>query len=245
VPTGRLCPVNARRNRRWLAFWGGVGGEDRRWAYQNSRRVRAIPWPSGRWRARRHIDAGHAGRLRSLECARGHVRSRCRRGGRVGRGEGCCRRHRCGGGPVALRDTHGRGRHSAAQRSCARRTGRSARRPGGLMGPTARDGAPLTTPLDGVRNRRRAAATKASAQARSFAGHRGRVEPRMSLRAVSGSNSGRWGGSGGQGPSGPFDPSCWTVFLSHVSPFGFSVIATFPTLTRPEIPEDTNADCLL
>jgi len=71
------------------------------------------------------------------------------------------------------------------------------------VGPTARDGAPLTTPLDGVRNRWRAAATNSGAQALSPAGHRRRVEPRMLLRAVSGSNSGRWGGSGGQGPSGP------------------------------------------
>jgi len=83
----------------------------------NSRHVRAIPWPSGRWRARRRIDTGHAGRLHSLERARGHVQSRCRGGGRVGRGEGCRRRHRSGGGPPASRDIHGRGRHSARQRS--------------------------------------------------------------------------------------------------------------------------------
>jgi len=211
----------------------------------NSRHVRAIPWPSGRWRARRRIGTGHAGRLHSLERARGHVQSRCRSGGRVGRGEGCRRRHRSGGGPPASRDTHGRGHHSTAQRTCARWTGRSARRTGGLVGPTARDGEPLTTPLDGIRNRRRAAATKAGAQARSPAVHRGRVETRTSLRAVSGSNSGRWGESGGQGPSGPCDPGCRTVLLSRVTPFAFSVIATLPTLTRPQIPEDTNADCYL
>jgi len=163
----------------------------------------------------------------------------------VGPGKGCRLRHSSGGSPPASRDAHGRGRHSAAQRTCARRTGRSARRTGGLVGPTARDEAPLTTPLDGVRNRRRAAATKTGAQARSPAGRRGRVESRMSLRAVSGSNSGRWGGSGGQGPSRPCDPGCRTVLHSHVTPFTFSVIATFPTLTRPQITEDTNADCLL
>jgi len=150
----------------------------------------------------------------------------------VRRGEGCRRRHRSGSCPPASRDTHGRGRHSAAQRTCARRTGRSARRTGGLVGPTARDGAPLTTPLDGVRIRQRAAATKAGAQARSPAGHRGRVKTWMSLRAVSGSNSGRWWGSGEQGPC---DPGCRTVLLSHVTPFAFSVIATFPTLTRPQL----------
>jgi len=40
-----------------------------------------------------------------------------------------------------------------------------------------RDGPPFTAPLDGVRNRRRSAETEAGAQARSPAGHRGRVEP--------------------------------------------------------------------
>jgi len=105
---------------------------------RNSRHVRAIPWPSGRWRARRRIDTGHAGRLYSLERARGHVQSRCRSGGRVGRGERCRRRHRSGGGPPASRDTHGRGRHFTAQRTCARPT----RRTGGRMGSTtARRGA--------------------------------------------------------------------------------------------------------
>jgi len=170
---------------------------------QDSRHVRAIPWPSGRWRARRRIDTGHAGRLPSLERARGHLQSRCRSGGRVGQGEGCRRRHRSGGGPPASRDAHRRGRHSTAQRTCARRTGRSARRTGRLVGPIARDGAPLSTPLDGVRNRRRAAATTAGAQARWRAGHRGRFEPRISQRAVCWSNSRRWGEAGGQGPSGP------------------------------------------
>jgi len=211
----------------------------------DSRHMRAIPWPSGRWRAQRRIDTGHAGRLHGLERALGRVQSRFRSGGRVGRGEGWRRRHRSGGGPLASRDTHRRGRYSAVQRTCARRTGRSARRTGGLVGSTARDEAPLTTPLDGVRNRWRAAATKSGAQALSPAGHRGRVQPRMLLRAVSGSNSGRWGGSGGQGPSGPCDPGCRIVLLRHVTPFAFSIIATFPTLTRPQIPEDTNADCLL
>jgi len=56
---------------------------------------------------------------------------------------------------------------------------------------TPRDGAPRTAPLDGVSNRRRAAATKAGAQERSPAGHRGRVEPRRSLCAVAARNSGR------------------------------------------------------
>ena len=58
-------------------------------------------------------------------------------GGGVGRGKGCCRRHRSGGGPPASRDAHGRGRHSAAQRTCAGRAGRPTRRTGGRVGPTA------------------------------------------------------------------------------------------------------------
>jgi len=108
-----------------------------------------------------------------------------------------------------------------------------------------RDGPPRTAPLDGVRNRRRAAATEVGAQTRSSAGHRRCVEPRKLLRAVAGRNSGRWGGVGRQAPSGPCDPCGRAVLLSHIIPFAFSVIATLPTLTRPQIPEDTNAECHL
>jgi len=53
------------------------------------------------------------------------------------------------------------------------------------------------------------------------------------------------GGAGGQAPSGPCDPCGRTVHLSHVTPFAFRFIATLPALTRPQIPEDTNADCPL
>ena len=42
-----------------------------------------------------------------------------------------------GGGPPASRDAQGRGRHSAAQHTCARRAGRPTRRTGGRVGPTA------------------------------------------------------------------------------------------------------------
>jgi len=108
-----------------------------------------------------------------------------------------------------------------------------------------RDRAPLTAPLDGVRNCQRAAATEAGAQVRSPAGHGGRVEPWKSLRAVALRNSGRGGGAGGQAPSEPYDPWGRTVLLSPVTPFALSVIATLSTLTRPQIPEDTNADCHL
>jgi len=102
------------------------------WHYLlDSRHVRAIQWPSGRWRARRRIDAG---RLYGRERARGHVQPRCRGGGGVGRGKGCCLRHRSGGGPPASRGAHGRGRHSAAQRTCARQAGRPTRRTGGRVG---------------------------------------------------------------------------------------------------------------
>jgi len=102
--------------------------------YINSRHVRATPWPSGRWRARRRIDAEHAGRLHSRERARGHVQPRCRGGENVGQGKGCRRRHRSGGGPPASRNAHRRGRHSATQRTCARRAGRPTRRMGGRVG---------------------------------------------------------------------------------------------------------------
>jgi len=105
-----------------------------------------------------------------------------------------------------------------------------------------RNGAHLTALLDGVKIRRRAAATEASALARSPEGHRGRVKPRKTLRAVAARNSGRWGRAGGQAPSGPCDPCGRTVLLSHVTVFAFGVIATLRTLTRPQIPEDTNAD---
>jgi len=37
----------------------------------NSRHLRAIPWPSGRWRARRRIDTRRAGRLHGRKRARG------------------------------------------------------------------------------------------------------------------------------------------------------------------------------
>jgi len=74
----------------------------------DSRHVRAIPWPSGRWRARRRIDTGHAGRLHSRKRARGHVHPRCCGGGSVGRGKGCRHRHRSDGGQPASRDDHGR-----------------------------------------------------------------------------------------------------------------------------------------
>jgi len=122
--------------------------------------------------------------------------------------------------------------------------GRQGARAGGWDRPP-RDGAPLIVPRDGVTNRRRAAAAEAGAQARSPAGHRGRVEPRKSLHAVAARNSGRWGGAGGQALSGPCDPCGRTVLLSRVTLFAFSVIATLPTLTRPQIPEDRNAYCHL
>jgi len=100
----------------------------------NSRHVRAIPWPSGQWHARRRIDTGHAGRLHSRERARGHVQPRCRGRENVGRGKGCRRCHRSGGGPPASSDAHRRGCHSTAQRTCARRAGRPTRRTGRRVG---------------------------------------------------------------------------------------------------------------
>jgi len=105
--------------------------------YPESRHVRAVPWPSGRWRARRRIDTGQAGRLHSRKRARGHVQPRCRGGGNVWRRKWCRRCHRSGCGPPASRDADGRGRLSAAQRTCARRAGRPTLRTGGPVGRTA------------------------------------------------------------------------------------------------------------
>jgi len=216
--------------------------------------VRAIPWPSGRWRAWRRIDTGHAGPPHGRERARGHVQPRCRGGGRAGRGKGCRRRHESGGSPVAWRSAHGRGHHPATQRTCARRAGRPARLTGRWVDSTgARRGACNRTggwrqqPPTSRRNRSRRAGTITR-------GPSGRFDHRKSLRAVTERNSGlwgpppdsgRWGGAGGQAPSGPCDPCGRTVLLSHVTPFAFSVIATLATLTRLQIPEDTNADCHL
>jgi len=201
----------------------------------DSRHVRAIPWPSGRWRARRRIDTGHAGRLYGLDRARGRVQPRCRGGGGVGRGRGCRLRHHSGGGPPASRGAHGRGR----------RAGRPTRRTGGRVGLiAARRGACNRAtrwrqqPPMRRRNRRRRAGTitRGSSWARrtpqvAARGHRAQ------LGAVEGAR--------GQALSGPSDPCGRTVLLSHVTLFAFSVIATLPTLTRPQIPEDPNADCHL
>jgi len=129
-------------------------------------------------------------------------------------------------------------------RSAAAHDGRGGRQ-GALAsgwGRPPRDKAPLTVPVDVVSNRRRAAATEDGAQARSPAGHRGRFEPRKTPRAVAARNSGRWGRAGGQPPPRPCDRCGRRVLLSHVTLFAFSVITT---LTRPQIPENTNADCHL
>ena len=212
---------------------------------KDSRHVRAIPWPSGRWRARRRIDTGHAGRLYGRERARGHLQPRCRGGGGVGRGKGCRLRHRSGGGPAASRGAHGRGRHSAAQRTCARRAGRPTRRTGGRAGLiAARRGACNRAarwrqqPPTRRRNRRRRADTI------THGSWWARQAPQVAARGHR-AQLGAVEGARGQAPSGPSDPCGSTVLLSHVTPFAFSVIATLPTLTRPQIPEDTNADCHL
>jgi len=205
--------------------------------------VSAKPWPSGRWRTRRRIDTGRAGRLHGRERARGNAQPRCRGGGGLGRGKGC--RRRSAAATARRRGATPTGGAVSPPRSAPTRGGQGGphgARAGGWDRPP-RDGPPLTAPLDGVSNRRRAAATEAGAQSRSPAGHRGRFEPRKSLRAVAGRNSARWGGAEGQAPPGPCDPSGGTVLLMHVTLFAFSVIATLPTLTRPQIPEETNADC--
>ena len=169
----------------------------------NSRHVRAIPWPSGRWRTWRRIDAGHAGQLHSHKRARGHEQPRYRGGGNVGRGKGCRRRHRSGGGSPASCDTHGRGRPFAAQRTCAGRARWPARRTGGRVGPTAtRRGASNRAarwrqkPPTSRRNRSRRADTITRGSSRA------RRTPK-SLRAVAARNSRRWWGQGGRCRPGP------------------------------------------
>jgi len=124
----------------------------------------------------------------------------------------------------------------------ARRVGWPTRRTGGRVGPAA---ACRGTSSRAARWRQKpptSAVTEVGAQARSPAGHRGRIEPRKSLRAVAARNPGRWGGAEGQAPSGPCDPCGRTVLLSHVTLFAFRVIAILPTVTCPRIPKDTNAD---
>jgi len=147
--------------------------------------------------------------------------------------------------PPASRGAHGRGRHSAAQRTCARRTGRPKRRTGERVGLiVARRGACNRAagwrqqPPTRRRNRIRRAGTitRGSSWARQAPEVAGRGH-RAQLMAVERAR--------GQAPSGPSDPCVRTVLLSHVTPFAFSVIATLPTLTRPQIPEDKNADCHL
>jgi len=245
----RLSTVTARRMLTLRAFPPMSGrlhnGHKLQKCVLNTRDVRAIPWPSGRWHARRRIDAGHAGRLHGREHARGHLQPRCRGGGGVGRGKGCRLRHRSGGGPPASRDAHGRGRFSSAQRTCARRAERPTRPMGGRVGLTAgRRGAPncgarwRQQPPTCRRNRSRRAGTMNRASSRPCrtpeVAARGR---RAQLGAV--------GVAGGQAPSGPCDPCGRTVHLSHVTLFASHVIATHLALTGPQIPEDTNAECLL
>jgi len=82
------------------------------------------------------------------------------------------------------------------------RDGRHGARAGGSDRPP-RDGAPLTAPPDGVRNRRRGAATEAGAQTRSPAGHRGRVEPRSRCARSPRATRGVGGGLGGRRRPGP------------------------------------------
>jgi len=160
---------------------------------EDFRHVRAIPWPSGLWHARRRIHTGHAGRLHGREHAWGLVQPRCRSGGGMGRGKGWRRRHRSGG-PLAWRNAHGRGRHPATQRTCARRAGRPTRLTGGRAGSTAaRRGTCNCTgrwrlqPPTRRRKRSRRAGTITRWASRLF-------DPRKSLRAVAARNSGRWRG---------------------------------------------------
>jgi len=206
----------------------------------NARHVRAIPWPPGRWRAWRRIDTGHAGPLHSRERARGHVLPRCRGGENVGRGKGCCRCHRGGGGPPASLDTHRRGCHSAAQRTGARRAGRPTRPTGGRVGLiAARWGASNRAArwrqLPPTRRRIRGLRANTITRGSSWALRTPKVAARGRRAQL-----GAVGGGRGADAVRALWPLWQDLFHSL-----FSVIATLPTLTRPQIPEDTNADCHL
>ena len=170
-----------------------------------------VPWPSGRWRARWRIDTRHAGRLHSRERARGHIQPRCRGGGGVRRGKGCRRRRRGGGGPLAGCNAYGRGRHPAAQRTCARPT----RRTGGRMGSTtARRGASNRAarwrekPPTCRRNRSRHAGTITRGSSRA------RRTPEVTARGRRAQLGAVGGGAGGQAPSGPCE-SCGRTVLKR------------------------------
>jgi len=170
--------------------------------------VRAIPWPSGLWRARRRIDTRHAGRLHGRERARGHVQPRCPGGGGVGRGKGCRLRHRSGGGPPVSRDAQGRGRHSAVQRTCARRAGLPARRSGGRLKPTAaRRGASSRAARWHQQRptRRRKRSRRAGTITRGSSWTRRTPEVAARRRRA---QHGAVGEARGQAPSGLSDPNC-------------------------------------
>jgi len=150
----------------------------------------------------------------------------------MGRGKGWRRRHRSGGGPMAWRNDHGRGRHPATQRTCERPAARPTRRKAGRVGSTAaRQGAYNRTgrwrqqPPTRRRNRSRRAGT-------IMRGASERFDSRKSLLVVAARDSGLWGGARGQALSGLCDPCGKTVLLSHETSFACSVIATLATLTR-------------
>ena len=118
----------------------------------NSRHLRALPWPTGRWRARRRIDTGKpAGSMAAS--THGGTRSHVAVAGGVWGGE----RGAAASAVAAVARRRGATPTVGAvtpPRSAPAR-GRDCARAGGWDRPP-RDGAPLTVPRDGVRNRRRA-----------------------------------------------------------------------------------------
>jgi len=134
----------------------------------------------------------------------------------------------------------------APPRSAPAHGGRGGWRSGGRMGPTAlrradSNGAArwrLKQPTTGRNRSRRAdTVTRGSSWSRRNLGSCCAPSP--------GATRGCGGGQGGRCCPGPCDPCGRAVFFSHVTQFAFSVTATLPTLTRPQIPEDTNAECHL
>ena len=148
-------------------------------------------------------------------------------------------------GPPAWCTAHARDHHPPAQRTCAQWVGRPTRRTGGRVRPTAAQRCTCSRaarwhqkPPTSRRNRSRRAGT--TTRGSSCA----RRTPEVAARGFW-AELGAVGGAGGQGPCRLCDASRRTVVLSHGTLFAFSVIATLPTLTRPQIPVTTKADCHL
>jgi len=132
-------------------------------------------------------------------------------------------------------ETWGGEKGAAAGTAAAAARRRRATPTGGAFTPLR--SASVTAPVEGRptsrrnRGRRAGTITRGSSRSRStpVVAARGRRAQRGAVGEV----------VGGQAPSGPCDPCGRTGLLSHATLLAFSVIATLPTSTRPQIPEST------